>query len=394
MPKRKTGRRANQEGNMYFRKSTRTYEGKVSLGRNPLNGKVDRRTVTGKTRAEVLDKMQELQASRRYGMLADARGWTFGAYLERWLEHKEQTGIRTTTLQAYSYALKRLKPLYDWPLDEVGPFEVDMVFGDLLRQGLSPTYVAAIRTRLISAIEQATNWDLVARNWAKRTTAIKVDHRKPPAWTPAEALRFIEAARGHRLEAFYYTALITGMRRGELLGLHWSDIDFAPDGSHARIHVRRNVVEPASGLEVHEPKTPNSVRVVEVLDDGVDRLHRHRERQLAEMAIGGPWGNPDIVFASEVGTYMSPRNLYRSFKQLIAHANVPNYGLHGMRSTHASLEYLRGVDEHVISERLGHSDVGFTRRTYQHLYPEQRSSGAFRLSELAGFSAPVREDVN
>jgi len=394
MPKRKPGRRANREGNIYYRKTTRTYEAKASLGRNPLTGKVDRRTVTAKTRAEVLDKMQELQASRRYGTLADARGWTFGAYLQRWLEHKEQTGIRATTLQSYHYALKRLAPLYEWPLDEVGPFEVDMLFGDLLKQGLSPTYVAAIRTRLISAIEQATHWDLLARNWAKRTTAIKPTQRKPRAWTPEEVLRFVEACRGHRLEALYYLALITGMRRGELLGLHWSDIDTANDGSHATIHIRRNIVEPGNELLVHEPKTENSVRRVIILDDGVDRLQRHRQRQLTEMALGGAWHNPNIMFASEVGSYIRPGNIYRSFKQLIKDAEVPDYGLHGMRSTHASLEYRRGVDERVISDRLGHSDVAFTRRTYQHLYPEQETSGAFRLSELAGFTKPERENLN
>lgn len=394
MPRRKSGRRANNEGNIYYRKSTRTFEAKVSLGRNPLTGKVDRRTVTAKTRAEVLDKMQELQASRRFGMLADARGWTFGAYLQRWLDHKKQTGARATTLQSYQYALNRLAPLFNWPLDEVGPYEVDMVFGDLLKKGLSPTYVAAIRTRLISAIEQATNWDLVARNWAKRTTAIKAERRKPRAWTPAEALRFIEAARDHRLEALYFLGLITGMRRGELLGLHWSDIEFAADGTHATIHVRRNVVEPGNELLVHEPKTENSVRTVVILDDGVDRLQRHRQRQLTEMAVGGPWEDPDIVFASEVGTYIRPRNLYRSFKALVAAAKVPDYGLHGMRSTHASMEYLRGVDERVISDRLGHSDVAFTRRTYQHLYPEQERGGAFRLSELAGFVKQERDNLN
>lgn len=394
MPKRKPSRRANQEGNIYFRKATGTYEGKVSLGRNPLTGKADRRTVTGKTRAEALDRMQALQASRRYGMLADARAWTFGAYLQRWLEHKKQMGIRSTTLQSYKYALNHLAPLFDWPLGEVGPYEVDMVFGDLLKNGLSKTYVAAIRTRLISAIEQATDWDLVARNWAKRTSTIKVGRRKPSAWSPEEVLRFVKAARGHRLGAFYYLGLITGMRRGELLGLHWSDIEFAADASRARIHVRRTVVEPASGLEVHEPKTPNSARSVAILEDGVDVLHRHRQRQLAEMAVGGPWANPDIVFASEVGTYISPRNLYRSFKRLVAEAEVPDYGLHGMRSTHASLEYLRGVDERVISDRLGHSDVAFTRRAYQHLYPEQERGGAFRISDLAAFTDQGHGDAN
>ncbi len=394
MAKRKEGRRANREGNIYFRKSTKTYEAKVSLGRNPITGASDRRTVTAKTRAEVVDKMQELQASRRYGLLADARGWTFGAYLQRWLEHKEQTGCRATTLQSYRYALDRLKPLFEWPLDEVGPYEVDMIFGHLLKQGLSPGYVAAIRTRLISAIEQATRWDLVARNWAKRTTAIKIERRKVRAWTPEEALRFVAAARDHRLEAFYYVGLITGFRRGELLGLHWSDIEFAPNGARARIHVRRNIVEPGSQLIVQEPKTKNSLRSVVILDDGVDQLRRHRQRQLTEMAVGGPWENPDIVFASEVGTYIRPRNVYRSFKDLVKAADVPDYGLHGMRSTHASLEYLRGVDERVISDRLGHSDVAFTRRTYQHLYPEQEQGGAFRLSELAGFKRQERENLN
>ena len=394
MGKRKAGRRGNREGSIYYRKSTKTYEAKVSLGRNPLTGKLDRRTVTAKTRAEVVDKMQALEANRRYGRLADSRGWTFGGYLQRWLDHKEQTGARATTMQSYRYALNRLAPLFNWPLEDVGPYEVDMVFGDLLKQGLSPTYVAAIRTRLISAIEQAERWDLVPRNWAKRTAVIRVERRKARAWTPEEALRFIEAAQGHRLEALYYLALITGMRRGELLGLHWSDIEFAQDGSHARIAVQRNVVEPGDRLLVHEPKTKNAVRTIIILDDGVDRLQRHRQRQFTEMELGGPWQDPNIVFASEVGTYIRPRNIYRSFKELIAKARVPDYGIHGMRSTHASLEYLRGVDERVISDRLGHSDVAFTRRTYQHLYPEQERGGAFRLSELAGFVRQPREDLN
>lgn len=222
-------------------------------------------------------------------------------------------------------------------------------------------------------------WELIGRNVLG---AVRVPKQRKPAvayWNSDEVVRFLAFTQPHRLHALFYTALATGMRRGELVALRWSDVDL----SRGRVTVRQNAVAVNGTTLMKEPKSEASRRTIHIQDDDVAVLTAHREQQRRERSLLGPaWSENDLVFPSQVGTYLSPRNLLRTFDGLVKKAGVTRAGFHGMRHTHASLLIKNGVDDGVVSERLGHTDPGFTRRVYQHLFDEQRSSAALGLMNL------------
>ena len=136
-------------------------------------------------------------------------------------------------------------------------------------------------------------------------------------------------------------------------------------------------------VEVGEPKTKASRRIIHVQEDGIRILLEHKKRQRDEQTLlGQAWSELDIVFPSQVGTHLNPRNLSRVFDRAVEDAGVTRIGVHGLRHTHASLLIKNGVDIGVVSERLGHTSPGFTRNVYQHLYDEQRSQAALGLANL------------
>ena len=212
--------------------------------------------------------------------------------------------------------------------------------------------------------------------------AVRVPKQRKPEiafWTSDELLQFLAFAEPHRLHALFYTALATGMRRGELVALRWSDVDL----SRGRITVTLNAVAVNGKTLVKEPKSQASRRTVFIQGGDVAVLKAHREQLARERhLLGLAWSEHDLVFPSEVGTHLSPRNLSRLFDRLVKKSGVTQAGFHSMRHTHASLLIKNGVDAGVVSERLGHTDPGFTRRVYQHLFDEQRSSAALGLMNL------------
>ena len=249
----------------------------------------------------------------------------------------------------------------------------------MLRRGLSPRSVQVAHRSLHGALKQAVAWELIGRNVLG---AVRVPKQRKPTvayWNAEEVVRFLTFTQSHRLHALFYTALATGMRRGELVALRWSDVDL----SRGRINIRLNAVAVGGRTLVKEPKSEASRRTVYIQDQDVAVLKAHRERQARERELVGPaWAEGDLVFPSQVGSHLSPRNLSRAFDALVKKAGVTQAGFHSMRHTHASLLIKNGVDDGVVSERLGHTDPGFTRRVYQHLFDEQRSSAALGLMNL------------
>lgn len=189
---------------------------------------------------------------------------------------------------------------------------------------------------------------------------------------------------------------MTGMRRGEVLGLKWEDVDF----ERSRLMVRNNLVEvhrdgipgkkqagkatvSSICIELQTPKTAASRRTVTLSPGTLSKLREHQARQTAErQAAAEAWQDQGYVFASEIGGPTNPNYFYDQFKKLSREAGLPNIRLHDLRHTAASLMVRRGVSPKVVSDRLGHTDVAFTLRVYTHLYDEQREEAAFDLADL------------
>lgn len=364
----KRTRKSNGEGSIRQLPNGR-WEGTIMVGYHPDTGKRQRVTRTGATKTEVREALRKVRAEHRDGRSTLPSKMTLGELVERYLAHKA-VQVKPTTARAYEYAAAKLVPLFGVPLAKLRLMQVDDLSLALQRDGFAPAYVHRIMGILKSVLEQGRRWGLVSPNWLEDISRPRVPPPNPNGYTRDQVVRFLEAAKGHRLYAMYYLAFAAGLRRGELLGLRWDDIDFLPTGE-ADVHVRRNVVQPGSELVVQEPKTAASRRRIRVGSDMAAVLRAHQEQQRAEQESGLPWADPGIVFASELGTYLNTWRVYPPIEAICKAAGIPYDGLHIFRRTSGSLLILDGKDPKLVSRRLGHTDVAFTLRTYQHLYSDQ-----------------------
>ena len=373
-------RRGNNEGTIIKRKDGR-WEGKIIVGYRP-DGQPKRRSVYGKTRQEVVEKLHALRSDLYTGVLSDHRGQTLGSFRRTWLDRRSHS-LAPTTVRAYRSALDKLARLDRVPLDQVNAFIVEDIYADMRKAGLSARTVQITHSTLFSVIKDAVRWRLLPRNFMEEARPPKQVRAEVKVWTPAEVRRFLDFTRGHRLYALTYLALTTGMRRAELVGLRWTDVVLNEAKDTGMIFIRQNVVSVNGTLMVKEPKTAASKRIIHVADDVVDLLREHRTQQFHNRAVlGAAWSVENVVFASEVGGYMDPNNLSRAFRTLVHQSGVTPVGLHALRHTHACILIKEKFDPKVVSERLGHTNVAFTQTVYQHLYDEQRSQAAIGLRNM------------
>jgi integrase len=186
---------------------------------------------------------------------------------------------------------------------------------------------------------------------------------------------------GERLEAFYVLALMTGLRRSELLALRWDDVDL---GSR-QLHVRRALERVGGKLQMVKPKTGSSVRTVVLPKIAARYLREHKKRQNAErLALGDAWREHGLVFASSVGTPIEPRNVNRRWDELRAKAGLDWLRLHDLQHGCASFLLAQGVPARAIMEMLRRSEIGVTMNTYAHLLPELRQEAADAIDDLFG----------
>jgi integrase len=197
--------------------------------------------------------------------------------------------------------------------------------------------------------------------------------------TLEQAKRFLEAARGERLEALYATVLMLGLRRGEILGLRWEDIDL--DARTLRV---AQALQRADGrLRIVEPKSDRSRRVLALPESVVASLRGHRVRQLEErLAAGSGWQNTGLVFASIAGKPLDPQNMSRHFRRLLRKAGLKMFRFHDLRHSAASFLLAQGAHPRAIMELLGHSQSSLTMNTYSHVMPAMMRDLADKMDSL------------
>lgn len=380
------GKRGNGEGSIY---PVRDRSGRVKGYRgayfvHTAEGP-KRRYVSGKTRKDVSEKLAKALSQRADGLLFDAGAMTVGEYLERWLEDVEGT-VRRSTFERYGYAVRpHIKPaLGKMKLKDLTPAHLRWFYRERLDSGLSAATVHKLHVVLHKALSQAVSDGLIPRNVASGMKLPKVHREEINPLTEEEARRLLEAARGDRLEALYVLALSTGMRMGELLALKWEDVDL----ERGLLHVRCTLTQANGSFILGETKTKKSRRTIRLTSGAASALRAHLSRQLEEMERMGALYEPGgLVFATEVGTIISPSNLRnRSFARLLKRAGLANRGVrfHDLRHTCATLLLSKDVNPKIVSEMLGHSSISITLDIYSHLLPDMQEKAAKALEEALG----------
>jgi integrase len=374
-----TKKRGNNEGSIYRRKNgtwAAQYTVWTAEGRK-------RRSVSGKTRAEVSRKLTEALSDRDGGLLYDAGKLTIGEYLNRWLSDSVKGTVKETTYANYAYVThKHISPaLGHVKLKTLTPAHVRGFYGEKARTNLSAATVKKMHVVLRKALSQAVSDGLIPRNAA--------DSVKPPRVSaPGEEIKplnqeectaFLEASRGEKLEALYVLAVHCGLREGELLALRWDDVQFEAD--KPALLVRRTLTrgENGRGWVVGTSTKSGKGRRVRLTRQAASVLKDHRKRQLEErLRLAGLWKDRGLIFPNEVGSLLNPSNLRnRSFKRIKAHAGVrKDLRFHDLRHTCATLLLSEGVNVKVVSELLGHASITITLNTYSHVLPDMQDSAA------------------
>ena len=367
-------RRANGEGSLRKRSDGR-WEGRYTVGRDPKTGKLIYKNVLGKTQAEAREKLKKAIADSDKVDVVKAEQYTVGQWMEVWFENYAKLKVRPSSHQTYrGYLDHHIKPyIGKIPLNKLTSLDLQKLYKKLLTggrvdrieskrqpKGLSPKTVRNINQIISSALELAKAQKLILSNPTESCALPKVEHREMKTLTQEQLSAFLQEAKATGVYEMYYIELATGLRRGELLGLKWKDVDFA----NGTIRVQRQVAR-INGEIVEAPlKTKNSYRTVTIGPDAVGILKEQKEKTEDEYVFPSPNGGP-----------ISPDSVNHMLHRVLKRAGLPQVRFHDLRHTFATLALQNGVDIKTVSGMLGHYSAGFTLDTYTHVTtPAQREA--------------------
>ena len=395
-------KRGNGEGSIYKRKhgkGSSLWAASITIGVNE-EGKPMRKTYYGPTRNSVADKLNEALAKTKNGTYKEPAKILVREWLDTWLNDYMKNSIRVTTFENYEVQVRlHLKPAIGHVrLSQLTTAHLQKLYNEKLtgdradhkQGGLSAKSVRIIHGVIYGALEQAKKEGMIIINPADSVKLPRLEKPEIKFFDSDQVTVFLAAAKESHYFTAYYLELATGLRRGELLGLRWKDVDL-----NARtISVNQGLVRTKQGLVFHPPKTKQGKRTISIPVDvaGVLKFHEKRQNNFREEA-GSAWQKQltflslmpednDLVFTNEIGKPIEPRALTRHFERLLERAGLPNICFHDLRHTFATLCLQQGVDMRTTSENLGHYDPGFTLSVYAGATTKMKQEATDKIGAL------------
>jgi integrase len=337
------------------------------------------RYLYAKDRAQAKQRLAEAQAVVHVGQPLPDQRLTFGRYLLAWVAGLG-AGVKPRTVAYYeTYVRRHLLPsdLAQKPLARLEPSDLRRLYTAKLSSGLSSTSVHHIHAVIHVALQRAVDDGVLGRNVAAlvgRSNRPKVRHIEMNTIAEGDQpRRFLEAAKGERLEALLILALTTGMRRGELLALRWKDVNL----DRSVLAVTGSLQgQSRSTLSIATPKSGKS-RSVALGTVAVTALREHRKSQAQQqLLVGGEWRDLGLVFATEFGDFLSPTTLRLALRRTLTRANLPTIRFHDLRHSAATIMLSRDVHPKMASEMLGHSTIAITLDLYSHVTANMQRQAA------------------
>jgi integrase len=362
-------KRGNGEGSIYYRNSDKKWVGSVTLGK----GK--RKVIYGKTRKEVQEKLKIVLHDQQQGTLVTAQPQTVAQFLTDWLENTHRRHLRPRTYERYREAvyLHIVPNLGHVQLQKLTARQVQAFYTRKADEGLAPATIIYYHSVLHNALDTAVKWGLVFRNVCDLVAPPRKERFEIQPLTLAQMQHLLATVSGHKWEALFTLAMATGMRRGELLGLKWQDVNFEA----GQLQVRRVLSRVPSHMpeRVHvyveaEPKTQKSRRSIMIAPFALEALKRHRKSQLEDKLKAGEfWQEHEYVFCTLQGRHLNPNHVVEEFKKLLTRAGLPDIRFHDLRHSAATLLLSLGIHPKVVQELLGHTQISMTMDVYSHVLP-------------------------
>lgn len=368
-----------------------TYFVVIDHGIDRLTGKRQRNWhKAGTTKRGAQQLLAELLDAHDTNTTLEPDHITVGTYLtSEWLPSISNE-LRYSTFDSYrrNVEIHVVPRLGDARLQALRPLDLTRYYSELLRSGrrdgrggLSPKSVRNIHLMLHRAFEDAVDLLYLRTNpttSAKPPRAAAADPDAIRYWTGPELRSFLETNSDHRHWPVWYLAANTGMRRGELVGLRWRDVDL----ESRRISVRNAIVSVGYKACRSDPKTRRGHRTIDIDHRTVGMLGEHRRAQDDEGAAAGITGPSEFVFTKPDGRPFHPELVRQAFDRRVARTQVPRIRFHDLRHTHATLLLKAGVPPKIVSERLGHATVAFTMDIYAHVIPGMQAEAADMFRDL------------
>lgn len=374
-------KRANGDGNIRKRKDGR-WEGRYVVGHDPDTGKMITKNVLGKTQAEVKEKLRKaIDNSKQIDFTKEGK-YTVGQWMDEWFEAYAKVKVRPSSHQTYKgYIENHIKPnIGDIPIEKLTSLQLQRFYRRPLTEGrvpriesenqpkgLSAKTVRNINQVISSAMDVAVKHKLILSNPTDGCELPKLEHKEMHTIHAEQLGAFLREAKESGVFELYYLDLATGLRRGELLGLKWEDVDLA----HGVIHVRRQVYRIDGEVKEVPLKTKNAYRNISISKDAVKMLQEMEKHRISEYVFPSPSGGP-----------ISPDSVLNMLHRVLKRAGLPAVRFHDLRHTFATLALQNGVDIKTVSGMLGHFSTGFTLDTYAHVTTAAQKEAANTMGSL------------
>ena len=375
-------KRANGEGNIRKRKDGR-WEGRYTAGHDPETGKPIYKNVLGRTQTEAKSKLKAAIEETKSLDITKAGKYTVGAWMDEWFENYAKVKVRPSSHQTYrGYIDNHIKPnIGKIPLEKLTSLELQKLYKKLLEKGrverieskgqskgLSPKTVRNIHQIIASAMKLAKEQEIVVSDPTEGCALPKLERKEMQTLLVEQLASFLREAKESGVFEFYYVELATGLRRGELLGLKWEDIDL----EKGNLRVKRQVARINGEVTEAPLKTKNAYRTLPLAEDTIAVLKQQKKKV----------GSSHWVFPSPTGGPISQDSVLHMLHRVLKRAGLPRVRFHDLRHTFATLALQNGVDIKTVSGMLGHFSAGFTLDTYAHVTTAAQKEAAKTMGKV------------
>jgi integrase len=301
--------------------------------------------------------------------------------MQSWLTGKDLS-IRQNTARNYRrYAEQDILPVIGKiRLQNILPAHIRQLYLRMQAEGKGSRTIQLVHATLHCALKQAVKERLIGYNPMDAVERPKVETKEFHIFTESQARAFLEAASGHPYEALFYLALTTGLRKGELLGLMWEDVDW----DKGTLRIERQLQQAySSSAELVPTKTRSGRSQIKLGKIGLAMLEAHRQRQEAQKTLAGiSWKETGMISTTGIGTYASQSKVSKEFKQILSENDLPDIRFHDLRHTSDSLLLDIGTPVNTVQHRAGHSKASVTTDIYRHVMAHSQDAAAENIEQI------------
>ena len=368
-------RRPQGDGTIRKRSDGR-WEARLVIG-HKKDGSPMYKSVFAKTQKQALKLLHTALETYRDVDLTEESRITLGEWLDKWMDEYMMFTLRESTLESYGCLIRnQVKPFIgNKPLSALTTSEMQKFYNKIKKEGrvrehpihgkaLADSMVRGIHMMLHEALDMAVKERLIVKNPTNGTTVPKCNYAEKQVLVDSQLDTFLAVIEAYpEWVDFFYTEVMTGLRKGEICGLKWSDVDF----ESGKLRVQRAVTRQKGGIRIGETKTDTGMRVIVLPPSVLDMLRRRKTEALSE------WIFYKLTNPCEP---MSPDAAYRKLKVILKHAELPLIRFHDLRHTFATHATDGGVDPKTLSGILGHTNASFTLDTYTHVTTDMQKKAS------------------